>query len=126
MIDEAGAFQRLQSPGKRKKTIGISEIEEIVAKIARIPPKSVSSNDKESLRNLDRDLRMTVFGQNEAITALAAAIKLSRAGLKAPEKPIGCFMFSGPTGVGKTEVTKQLAKTLGIELIRKSSTCSCR
>lgn len=118
VIDEAGAFQRLQSPSKRKKTIGINEIEEIVAKIARIPPKSVSSNDKESLRNLERDLRMTVFGQNEAITALAAAIKLSRAGLKAPEKPIGCFMFSGPTGVGKTEVTKQLSKTLGIELIR--------
>ena len=118
VIDEAGAFQRLQSPSKRKKTIGINEIEEIVAKIARIPPKSVSSNDKESLRNLERDLRMTVFGQNEAITALAAAIKLSRAGLKAPEKPIGCFMFAGPTGVGKTEVTKQLAKTLGIELIR--------
>jgi len=118
VIDEAGAYQRLQSPSKRKKTIGINEIEEIVAKIARIPPKSVSSNDKESLRNLERDLRMTVFGQDEAITALSAAIKLSRAGLKAPEKPIGCFMFSGPTGVGKTEVTKQLAKTLGIELIR--------
>ncbi|MDP2228423.1 MAG: ATP-dependent Clp protease ATP-binding subunit ClpA [Moraxellaceae bacterium] len=118
VIDEAGAFQRLQSPSKRKKTIGTTEIEEIVAKIARIPPKSVSANDKESLRNLDRDLRMTVFGQDEAITALSAAIKLSRAGLKAPEKPIGCFMFAGPTGVGKTEVTKQLAKTLGIELIR--------
>ena len=118
VIDEAGAYQRLQSPSKRKKTIGTGEIEEIVAKIARIPPKSVSANDKESLRNLERDLRMTVFGQDEAITALSAAIKLSRAGLKAPEKPIGCFMFAGPTGVGKTEVTKQLAKTLGIELIR--------
>jgi ATP-dependent Clp protease ATP-binding subunit ClpA len=118
VIDEAGAYQRLQSPSKRKKTIGVTEIEEIVAKIARIPPKSVSANDKESLRNLDRDLRMTVFGQDEAITALSSAIKLSRAGLKAPEKPIGCFMFAGPTGVGKTEVTKQLAKTLGIELIR--------
>ncbi|HEX6590372.1 MAG TPA: AAA family ATPase, partial [Moraxellaceae bacterium] len=118
VIDEAGAYQRLQAPNKRKKTIGVSEIEEIVAKIARIPPKSVSANDKESLRNLERDLRMTVFGQDEAITALSAAIKLSRAGLKAPEKPIGCFMFAGPTGVGKTEVTKQLAKTLGIELIR--------
>ena len=115
VIDEAGAYQR---PSKRKKTIGVTEIEEIVAKIARIPPKSVSTNDKESLRNLDRDLRMTVFGQDEAITALSSAIKLSRAGLKAPEKPIGCFMFAGPTGVGKTEVTKQLAKTLGIELIR--------
>jgi ATP-dependent Clp protease ATP-binding subunit ClpA len=118
VIDEAGAYQRLLSPSKRKKTIGTAEIEEIVAKIARIPPKSVSANDKESLRNLERDLRMTVFGQDEAITALSAAIKLSRAGLKSPEKPIGCFMFAGPTGVGKTEVTKQLAKTLGIELIR--------
>ncbi len=118
VIDEAGAYQRLQSPSRRKKTIGTGEIEEVVAKIARIPPKSVSANDKESLRNLERDLRMTVFGQDEAITALSAAIKLSRAGLKAPEKPIGCFMFAGPTGVGKTEVTKQLAKTLGIELIR--------
>ncbi len=118
VIDEAGAYQRLQVPSKRKKTIGVGEIEEIVAKIARIPPKSVSANDKESLRNLERDLRMTVFGQDEAITALSAAIKLSRAGLKAPEKPIGCFMFAGPTGVGKTEVTRQLAKTLGIELIR--------
>ncbi|MDF3029466.1 MAG: clpA [Moraxellaceae bacterium] len=118
VIDEAGAYQRLQSPSKRKKTIGVPEIEEIVAKIARIPPKSVSANDKESLKNLERDLRMTVFGQDEAITALSAAIKLSRAGLKAPEKPIGCFMFAGPTGVGKTEVTRQLAKTLGIELIR--------
>jgi len=118
VIDEAGAYQRLQVASKRKKTIGVTEIEEIVAKIARIPPKSVSANDKESLKNLERDLRMTVFGQDEAITALSAAIKLSRAGLKAPEKPIGCFMFSGPTGVGKTEVTRQLAKTLGIELIR--------
>ena len=118
VIDEAGAYQRLQDPSRRKSIIGVSEIEEIVAKIARIPPKSVSANDKESLRNLERDLKMTVFGQNEAIEALSAAIKLSRAGLKAPEKPIGCFMFSGPTGVGKTEVTRQLAKVLGIELIR--------
>ncbi len=118
VIDEAGAFQRLQAPSKRKKVIGAPEIEEIVAKIARIPPKSVSANDKESLRNLERDLKMTVFGQDEAIEALSAAIKLSRAGLKAPEKPIGCFMFSGPTGVGKTEVTRQLAKILGIELVR--------
>lgn len=118
VIDEAGAFQRLLVPSKRKKIIGVSEIEEIVAKIARIPPKSVSANDKESLRNLERDLRMTVFGQENAITTLSAAIKLSRAGLKSPEKPIGCFMFAGPTGVGKTEVTKQLAKVLGIELIR--------
>lgn len=118
VIDEAGAYQRLQVPSKRKKTIGVHEIEDIVAKIARIPPKSVSSNDKESLRNLERDLKMTVFGQDDAITALSSAIKLSRAGLKAPEKPIGSFLFAGPTGVGKTEVTRQLAKTLGIELIR--------
>ncbi len=118
VIDEAGAFQRMQLPSKRKKIIGVTDIEEIVARIARIPPKSVSANDKEALRNLERDLRMTVFGQDEAITALASAIKLSRAGLKAPEKPIGSFLFTGPTGVGKTEVTRQLAKSLGIELIR--------
>ena len=118
VIDEAGAFQRMQLPSKRKKIIGVADIEEIVARIARIPPKSVSANDKEALRNLERDLRMTVFGQDEAITALASAIKLSRAGLKSPEQPIGSFLFTGPTGVGKTEVTRQLAKSLGIELIR--------
>lgn len=118
VIDEAGAYQRLQVPSKRKKVIGVAEIEDVVAKIARIPPKSVSANDKEALRNLERDLRMTVFGQDNAIVALSSAIKLSRAGLKAPEKPIGCFLFAGPTGVGKTEVTRQLAKSLGIELIR--------
>lgn len=118
VIDEAGAYQRLLSASKRKKTIGVAEIEDVVARIARIPPKSVTSNDKESLRNLERDLKMTVFGQDEAITALSSAIKLSRAGLKSPEKPIGSFLFAGPTGVGKTEVTRQLAKTLGIELIR--------
>ncbi len=118
VIDEAGAYQRLLPASKRKKTIGVSEIEEVIAKIARIPPKSVSANDKEALRTLERDLKMTVFGQDEAITALSSAIKLSRAGLKAPEKPVGCFLFSGPTGVGKTEVTKQLAKILGIELVR--------
>ncbi|MDO8328950.1 MAG: ATP-dependent Clp protease ATP-binding subunit ClpA [Fluviicoccus sp.] len=118
VIDEAGAFQRLQAPSKRKKTIGVGEIEDVVARIARIPPKSVSTNDKESLRNLERDLKMTVFGQDQAIDALTSAIKLSRAGLKAPEKPVGCFLFAGPTGVGKTEVTKQLAKIMGIELVR--------
>lgn len=118
VIDEAGAYQRLLPASKRTKTIGVTEIEEVIAKIARIPPKSVSANDKEALRTLERDLKMTVFGQDEAITALSSAIKLSRAGLKAPEKPVGCFLFSGPTGVGKTEVTKQLAKILGIELVR--------
>ncbi len=118
VIDEAGALQRLLPVSKRKKTIGVSEIEEVIAKIARIPPKSVSTNDKEALRNLERDLKMTVFGQNDAITALSSAIILSRAGLKAPEKPVGSFLFAGPTGVGKTEVTKQLAKILGIELVR--------
>ncbi len=118
LIDEAGAYQRLQPPSRRKKVIGVGEIEEMVAKVARIPAKAVSSNDKESLRNLERDLKMTVFGQDVAIDALSAAIKLSRAGLKSPEKPIGCFLFAGPTGVGKTEVTKQLARTLGIELVR--------
>ncbi len=118
VIDEAGAFQRLQIVSKRKKVIGVVEIEEVVAKIARIPPKSVSANDREVLRNLDRDLRMTVFGQDEAIVALASAIKLSRAGLKSVEKPIGSFLFSGPTGVGKTEVSRQLAKSMGLELLR--------
>lgn len=118
LIDEAGAFQRLQPVSKRKKVITVADIEEMVAKVARIPAKAVSSNDKEALRNLERDLKMTVFGQDAAIDSLAAAIKLSRAGLKSPEKPIGSFLFSGPTGVGKTEVTRQLARTLGIELIR--------
>jgi ATP-dependent Clp protease ATP-binding subunit ClpA len=118
LIDEAGAFQRLQPVSKRKKVITVADIEEMVAKVARIPAKAISSNDKEALRNLERDLKMTVFGQDAAIDSLAAAIKLSRAGLKSPEKPIGSFLFSGPTGVGKTEVTRQLARTLGIELIR--------
>ncbi len=118
LIDEAGAFQRLQPVSKRKKVITVADIEEMVAKVARIPAKAISSNDKEALRNLERDLKLTVFGQDAAIDSLAAAIKLSRAGLKSPEKPIGSFLFSGPTGVGKTEVTRQLARTLGIELIR--------
>src|SRR5579884_441081 len=118
VIDESGAAQMLVTENKRKKTIGIKEIETTIAKIARIPPKSVSADDKETLRNLERDLKAMVFGQDRAIEALAAAIKLSRAGLRDPEKPIGNYLFSGPTGVGKTEVARQLAKTLGIELIR--------
>ena len=118
VIDEAGANQRMQPPSKRKKTIGTSDIESIVAKIARIPPKSVSSSDKDKLRTLGRDLRMVVFGQDEPIEALAAAIKMARSGLGSEQKPIGSFLFAGPTGVGKTEVSRQLAMTLGIELIR--------
>ncbi len=118
VIDEAGAFQQLQPPSKRKKTVGVSDIEAVVAKIARIPPKSVSSSDKDQLRKLDDNLKMTVFGQDEAIDTLSTAIKLSRAGLSSGEKPIGSFLFAGPTGVGKTEVSRQLAKCMGVELIR--------
>ena len=118
VIDEVGASRMLLPEGKRRKNVTLKDVEEIVAKIARIPPKSVSADDKETLRNLERDLKAMVFGQDKAIEALSAAIKLSRAGLRDPEKPIGNYLFSGPTGVGKTEVAKQLAKTLGIELIR--------
>ncbi|MBK6286545.1 MAG: ATP-dependent Clp protease ATP-binding subunit ClpA [Pseudomonadales bacterium] len=118
VIDEAGAYQRLQPAAKRKKLIGVREIEEIVAKIARIPPRSVSASDKEALRTLDSDLKQVVFGQAPAMDALATSIKLSRAGLKVGEKPIASFLFAGPTGVGKTEASRQLAKTLGLELIR--------
>ncbi len=118
VIDEVGASRMLQPEGKRRKTVTLKDVEEIVAKIARIPPKAVSADDKETLRNLERDLRSMVFGQDKAIDALAAAIKLSRAGLRDQEKPIGNYLFSGPTGVGKTEVARQLANTLGIELIR--------
>ncbi|WP_111643028.1 ATP-dependent Clp protease ATP-binding subunit ClpA [Marinimicrobium alkaliphilum] len=118
VIDEAGAYQKLLAPSKRKKTIGVGDIEAVVAKIARIPPKSVSSSDKEQLRNLDKNLKMTVFGQDEAIDTLATAIKLSRAGLNSSEKPIGSFLFAGPTGVGKTEVCRQLASCMGVELLR--------
>jgi ATP-dependent Clp protease ATP-binding subunit ClpA len=118
VIDEAGASRMLLPEHKRRKTVTLKDVEEIVAKIARIPPKSVSADDKETLRNLERDLKSMVFGQDKAIEALAAAIKLARAGLREPEKPIGNYLFSGPTGVGKTEVARQLASTMGIELIR--------
>ncbi|MFT6430125.1 MAG: ATP-dependent Clp protease ATP-binding subunit ClpA [Halopseudomonas sp.] len=118
VIDEAGAYQRLKPASERPEVIGVAEVEAIVAKIARIPPKHVSSSDKELLKNLERDLKLVVFGQDDAIDALASAIKLSRAGLKSAEKPVGSFLFSGPTGVGKTEVTRQLAKSLGVELLR--------
>jgi ATP-dependent Clp protease ATP-binding subunit ClpA len=118
VIDEVGASRMLQPEHKRRKTVTLRDVEEIVAKIARIPPKSVSADDKETLRNLERDLKSMVFGQDKAIEALSAAIKLSRAGLRDPEKPIGNYLFSGPTGVGKTEVARQLAATLGIELVR--------
>jgi ATP-dependent Clp protease ATP-binding subunit ClpA len=118
VIDEAGAAQRVLPKSKQKKTITRAEVEEIVAKIARIPPASVSSDDRSKLKTLDRDLRSVVFGQDPAIDALSAAIKMARSGLGKPDKPIGAFLFSGPTGVGKTEVAKQLAYILGIELIR--------
>ncbi len=118
VIDEAGAAQRILPVAKRKKTITKTEVEEIVAKIARIPPASVSSDDRGKLKSLERDLKSVVFGQDQAIEALAAAIKMARSGLGKPDKPIGSFLFSGPTGVGKTEVAKQLAYILGIELIR--------
>jgi len=118
VIDEAGAAQHLLAESKRRKTISPKEIEAVVAKIARIPPKSVSKDDAEVLRDLERSLKRVVFGQDPAIDALASAIKLSRAGLREPEKPIGNYLFAGPTGVGKTEVAKQLADILGVELLR--------
>jgi ATP-dependent Clp protease ATP-binding subunit ClpA len=118
VIDEVGASRMLLPEHKRRKTVTLRDVEEIVAKIARIPPKSVSADDKETLRNLERDVRSMVFGQDKAIESLAAAIKLSRAGLRDQEKPIGSYLFSGPTGVGKTEVARQLASVLGIELVR--------
>ncbi|MEC8308368.1 MAG: ATP-dependent Clp protease ATP-binding subunit ClpA [Pseudomonadota bacterium] len=118
IIDEAGAVQRLMPPSRRKKVIGVPEVEAVVANIARIPPKQISKSDTEVLENLERDLKLTVFGQNEAIERMSSAIKLSRAGLKQEGKPVGCFLFSGPTGVGKTEVSRQLSRTLGIELVR--------
>jgi ATP-dependent Clp protease ATP-binding subunit ClpA len=118
VIDESGASQMLLPTSKRKKVIGLREVESTVATMARIPPKSVSKSDSELLRNLETDLKRVVFGQNQAITALASAIKLARAGLREPEKPIGSYLFSGPTGVGKTEVARQLAKVLGVEILR--------
>ncbi|MBF0875296.1 ATP-dependent Clp protease ATP-binding subunit ClpA [Gluconobacter cerevisiae] len=118
VIDEVGAARMLIPENKRRKTVTLKDVEEAIAKIARIPPKSVSADDRETLRHLERDLRNMVFGQDKAIDALAAAIKLSRAGLRDAEKPIGNYLFSGPTGVGKTEVAKQLSNSLGIELIR--------
>ena len=118
VIDEVGASQMLVPESRRRKTIGVKEVEAVVAKIARIPPKSVSKDDKAALKNLKRDLKTMVFGQDQAIDALTAAIKLARAGLREPQKPIGCYLFSGPTGVGKTEVARQLAMSLGIELTR--------
>ncbi|OUD09150.1 ATP-dependent Clp protease ATP-binding subunit ClpA [Marivivens niveibacter] len=118
VIDEAGAAQHLVAESRRRKTIGVKEIEAVVAKIARIPPKNVSKDDAETLKDLEKSLKRVVFGQDPAIEALSSAIKLARAGLREPEKPIGNYLFAGPTGVGKTEVAKQLADTLGVELIR--------
>ncbi len=118
VIDEAGASQMLLPESKRKKVIGQKEVEAVIAKMARIPPKSVSKSDTESLRELETDLKRVVFGQEQAIDQVSAAMKLARAGLRDPNKPIGAFLFSGPTGVGKTEVAKQLASTLGIEMQR--------
>jgi ATP-dependent Clp protease ATP-binding subunit ClpA len=118
VIDEAGAAQHLLSESKRRKSLGVKEIEAVVAKIARIPPKSVSKDDAETLRDLEKSLRRVVFGQDKAVEALCSAIKLARAGLREPEKPIGNYLFAGPTGVGKTEVAKQLASSLGVKLLR--------
>ena len=118
VIDEAGAAQKLLSESKRKKTVGVNDIEGIVAKIARIPPKTVSSDDKNIIKNLERNLKMVVFGQDEAINLLSNTIKMSRSGLGNTQKPIGNFLFAGPTGVGKTEVTRQLAIQMGVELVR--------
>ena len=118
VIDEAGAAQRIQVASKRKKTIGKAEIEDIVAKIARIPPANVSNDDRSKLQTIERDLKSVVFGQDKALEVLASAVKMARSGLGKTDKPIGAFLFSGPTGVGKTEAAKQLAYIMGIELIR--------
>jgi ATP-dependent Clp protease ATP-binding subunit ClpA len=118
VIDEAGAAQRILPNSRQKKIIGKQDIEEIIAKIARVPSAQVSSDDRNALKNLDRDLKAVVFGQDPAINALARAIRMARSGLSTPGKPIGCFLFSGPTGVGKTEVARQLAYHLGVDLLR--------
>ncbi len=118
VIDEVGAAQRLLPEARRRKTVGVKDVEAVVAKIARIPPKSVSRGDRKILESLERDLKTVVYGQDEAIVAVSAAIKMARAGLREPEKPVGCYLFSGPTGVGKTEVARQLALALGVELVR--------
>ena len=118
VIDETGASQMLLAPSKRRKTIGVKEVEVTIATMARIPPKTVSKSDAMVLKNLERDLKRVVYGQDRALVALSSAIKLSRAGLRQPDKPIGCYLFSGPTGVGKTEVARQLADTMGVELLR--------
>ncbi|NWG47493.1 MAG: ATP-dependent Clp protease ATP-binding subunit ClpA [Alphaproteobacteria bacterium] len=118
VVDEAGAREMLKAPSRRKKTVGVREVEAVIATMARIPPKTVSKSDTEQLKNLQDDLKRVVFGQDKAIGQLSAAMKLARAGLRDPEKPIGCFLFSGPTGVGKTEVARQLASIMGVELLR--------
>ncbi len=118
IIDEAGASQRLLPPSRRKKTIGVQDMETIVAKVARIPPKTVTTSHRDMMMNLERNLKMVVFGQDNAIDSLAASIKMARSGLGNPEQPIGAFLLAGPTGVGKTEISKQLANAMGIELIR--------
>ena len=118
VVDEAGAYQKLQTSSRRKKSIGVADVEQIVAKIARIPSAQVSTSDKENLQDLEEKLRMAVFGQDDAIKTLASAIRLARAGLQVDEKPIGSFLFAGPTGVGKTEVCRQLARIMGVELLR--------
>jgi ATP-dependent Clp protease ATP-binding subunit ClpA len=133
VIDEAGARQRLLPPSRRRRTITVGDVEQVVASMARIPPKNVSASDKDALRTLERDLRLAVFGQDEAIETLGSAIKMSRAGLGNPDKPIGSFLFAGPTGVGKTEVTRQLARIMRCccwtrwrRPTRTCSTCCCR
>ena len=122
VIDEAGAAQRILPKSKQKKVIGNKEIEDIIAKIARIPPKNITADDRSALKTLERDLKAVVFGQDKAIEALTSAVKMARSGLGGNNKPVGSFLFSGPTGVGKTEVAKQLAYIMGIELIPVSYT----